>query len=290
MNEGINVKVINIKGGVSNALIAIDRDHMHYLPFSLSRKRTRGFKEIRRFEGGYVEIRAFETVNFYDFDIILGILKAFEDAERMGLVVNGAITYDRPTKTIRISERSLCRYCYGNKKVGGMQFKKIEESAKRLIDWTVYLYEEDPETGKLRSSGTIKTLLFFDRKVQDKDVWIEIGINARFLEKCQKEGLVLRYQDIQQLDKLISKALWLYLQGQTNTTFRQETLERKLGLAGDGENETAKHRGNNRQTIKEGFQELEDKGLIAKNSEAVGLWYQQRGDGYYFMYSRIAGV
>ncbi len=102
-------KILKKYPGLYQNYVSIDYDMGHF-PFLTCFGGGSGIR-FAPFKGGYWELRSACFPSYSALDTVLGLVKAFEDAEANGMVVNGHITEERHSKAITISKRGFCEFC-----------------------------------------------------------------------------------------------------------------------------------------------------------------------------------
>lgn len=225
--------------------VKIHRDLPHFLPCSVSNVRVRGWQMIKHFEGGYIEVRAWETINATDILVLLGIVKAFQD--RQGDIREGEkyknSDIERKAIMIRIKLKQFDKL-YSKLK----NYKLIEDTLKRLVSLVEWHHEDNGNVFQVRY------LLDFVIKEEDGIKYLTLMLNKAFYDKCLAEGWVINYEKLQSIKGQVARTLFFYISAQRNTAFYQNTLERKLGLEGNPTDI--------RKILRKSFKEIEQKGYI----------------------------
>jgi hypothetical protein len=246
--------------------VKIYRDIPHYLPCSISNKRIKGWQMIKRFNGGYIEVRAWETVNITDLIILFAAVKAFQDNTKD--IEEGEIYKDsndnmqRKSIIVRVKLKM-----FSESYLGIHDYKAIENSLKRLTSMQQWHHQNNGDVFQ------VKYLLDFAVKEEDGIKFLTLMLNKAFYDKCLTEKWIYNFQKLQEIKGQAAKALHIYIAAQNNTAMYQDTLERNLGLD-DREN-------NNRAILNKSFMELERVGLIIYHG------YRKTEKGYLFSWQKL---
>jgi hypothetical protein len=216
--------------------VKVEMDLIHYLPFSVTNKRTKGWEMIKDY-GKYKTIsRAWETITDTDIFILIAAVKAFQDANQDD-IEQGQIIHDRPTIALKINIHTfMFNYLDNHDK------DYLLQSLRRLSSYQIFFVEKNHEAEHRYMLG-----------YEVKDNILTLILNKKWYDACVKNGWSLKFDYIRQLQKT-ARALYLYIAAQDNTALYQQTLERALGLTAT--------KTDNRKSIKRAFQELYGLGAI----------------------------
>ncbi|TSK08795.1 MAG: hypothetical protein FPO08_05700 [Geobacter sp.] len=190
------------------ARCGIDYDLGHYPIFTVVAKcDKRGGIYSRHFVSGRIEMHAPEFPSFYDFDVFIGVIKAFEDLKKINSVYVSpdeeidVENFGRVTRThtIAISKKRLCEYCGFT--YSGANKNSILESLVRLRDTTVYYYKEH------RLERTFSFIS--DLRWEPQNVFI--SMNPELIEVTWQRNHKIRWRALQKLKSQVEKGLLLYI-------------------------------------------------------------------------------
>lgn len=216
--------------------VKIQFDIMHYLPFSCTNKRVRGWEMVKDWGDYKIICRAWETITDADVFIMIAAVKAFQDSNK-GDIEHGQMIHDRPTIALKINVHTFM-----NGYLSQHNREYLMQSLRRLSSMQAIEIDKDGEREN-------RYLLGYDltRNV------LTLILNKKWYDACVRRGWTLKFDFVRQFQKT-ARALYLYLSAQRNTAFYQATLETALGLESREDN--------NRAAIRKAFEELKELGAI----------------------------
>jgi hypothetical protein len=238
--------------------VKIEMDLIHYLPFSVTNKRTKGWEQIKENKRkGYKTIaRAWETITDADIFVLIAAVKAFQDSNSNELEL-GQMIHDRPTIALKINVHAFMKHYLGNH-----DKYYLMQSLRRLSSYQIFFINV-----KDKHEAEHRYMLGYEVK----DNILTLILNKKWYDACVAHGWALKFDFVRQFQKT-ARALYLYLSAQDSTAMYQDTLERALGLEGRDDN--------NRTAIKKAFDELQDLGGIKSYSVAKTM------QGWLFRYEK----
>ena len=203
--------------------LSLDYDLGHFPFFGLVK--GGGIRRVP-FKGGYWELRAVKFPTYSALDTVLGLSKAFEDAELRGMVKNGEIMEGRLTKTITISKRGCCEFC--GKDTSGESMDELYEELKMLSDFVAYKYVQ----GKKYHTDMKRFVLYTTWEKGGHDE-VTIAVDAQFLENCKNASMFVQWREIQKFRSPATKAILLHLNCNNEyakQSFTEYSFMKMLGL------------------------------------------------------------
>ena len=235
--------------------VKVEMDLIHYMPFSVTNKRIKGWEQIKEYKGYKTIARAWETITDTDIFILIAAVKAFQD--RTNELEHGQIIHDRPTIALKINVHVFMRHYLNNH-----DRDYLIQSLRRLASYQIFFIDTEN-----KHEAEHRYMLGYD--IDDNA--LTLILSKKWYDACIAKGWSLKFDYIKQFQKT-ARAIYLYIAGQRHTAFYQETLERVLDLNGRDNN--------NRAAIKKAFQELKTLGAI-KSYEPI-----KTPRGWLFRYER----
>jgi hypothetical protein len=215
--------------------IEIYRRILKYSPFSL--KRRKGIHVItHKFDnGGIVKISAVESVTVADAGKLYALLYCLQ---------SGTAKVTRADEKITVIE---CRLSEMRKSLNENDYTNIVKSLKRIAQMTINYDFTNKDTLTTHILHEVKTS-------QEKDMVIAT-FNTDFLWVCKEKSLTLHFPTYQRISAS-GKNLYGFLISNSSDIFSEGLLLERCGL-------TEGRMCDRQRTLKQAFQELADKAIIA---------------------------
>jgi hypothetical protein len=153
---------------------------IHALPFVPSRKRSKGFEINRAWGNWELNIKAWETLNYYDLITLLLISRAYAEGEYKDISKSND---DRRRVRVTLDLSKL------------VKDRGVMNKATNRRTMLKSLLRLQGVNLTFKTEGSTQTSwLFSDVKADDKNISIEIDANARFLELCIRNGVLINWK------------------------------------------------------------------------------------------------
>ena len=226
-----------------------------YLPFEVSNKRVKGWEYQRALpDGGKLVMIAHETITPGDVFVLIAGIKVFQDHQDLVL----PSTIQSLNKMVELLSITINWKHLRQEYLKHNNLEKLVESLRRLSSFQAVWY--------LNDGSVINHRYLWDYSLDSGQHNVTLTISKAFAILCFEKGWLLNFNYLQRISSPTGRALFLYFSSNSGLLYKQETLERWLGLMTDG----SKKARDNRKQIKRALEELVRVGFLEEYSLSGG--------------------
>ncbi len=225
--------------------VRIDNRLLHYVPFSVTYRREKDMDVEKEFKWGRIRMVCLETVNMQDADVLFALVYQAGMAEQNhGLEHNNSLN-GSAVVGVRTGLRAIARLA------GSTRLDVVEKSIVRLA---AYRIEFITGKGEPESIQTLRAVEHCEIDRPTKE--IHYLLDKEFFELCKDKGLRVNLTKFTAFRKNTTKALYLFLVGNSGgDRFLEDTLLSRIGIGGKRPNKR-------RQQLQKAFDDLKEKHII----------------------------
>jgi hypothetical protein len=214
------------------------------LPCEVTNKRIQGWKHIKHLsDGGYIKMKADETVTPGDIFVLISAIKVFQDNQTD--IVSGIVDNEE-LLTVSISYSKFSKvYLQNHDK------KMLLRTLENLYSFHAIWYDID--------GSVTPTRYLYNFKLDAGRKNLTLTISNKFAGLCEKYGWLINFDKLQFINSPTARALFLYLSNNPGLEFKQETLECMLNMK---QGNSGFKRDNKRQ-LKIAFRELQEASFVS---------------------------
>jgi len=218
--------------------VSINLELCHFLPFSVSHVRQKGWEHKHITENAVIEMSAKETITSFDAFILIAGCKVFQDNQTE---ITNEILNKKSMLRIETSFDLFLKHYVGNNNK-----KVVIDSLKRLSSYQIFINGND---------GSVKQQRYlYDFEISKDGLNVSFVISEAFYNKLNTKPWLINFDKLRNTKSLTGRGLFLFFAGNNRSDFYQETLEKMLNM----DNDTAQKKRDNRKQIIKALEELKN--------------------------------